>query len=293
MRTIAVSHKACHDGLAGAWVARQFDKNIEVFFSSRQHEWRELLTINAGDFVYFIDFTPQPADLEALIGRSVECLILDHHETDLLDMQAFDATNKTNLMQFCKFDMNNAGCMVAWNHFFPGKTPPKMLEYVAVADLWKWRGPEDYAAVQYIRTLLDPDASIDEFDALLQKFNEETAINLGSVVYNRVIKDAKHTAKHFCLMDFDGTEVAAVNASLYQSEVGHELTSKSPSGIGVVYNFVPEKNYVRFSVRGNGSNTLAKKYKGGGHPQAAGFTLSIEQFNKYLATAKKNAIMEA
>jgi oligoribonuclease NrnB/cAMP/cGMP phosphodiesterase (DHH superfamily) len=292
MKTIVVSHKACHDGLAGAWVARQYDKNVEIFFSSRQHEWREKLVINSGDFVFFIDFTPQPYDLESLIGRSVKCLILDHHETDLLDMQAYDSKNKTSLMQFCKFDMNNAGCMVAWNHFFPKKIPPKILEYVAVADLWKWRGQKDHAVVQYIRTILDPDASIDEFNDLLQNFDEDSAAAIGDVVYRRVLKDSKHTAKHFCIMNFDDVEVAAVNASLYQSEVGHELTSKSPSGIGVVYNFVPEKNYVRFSVRGEGSNTFAKKYNGGGHPQAAGFTLPIEQFNKYLATAKKNAIME-
>lgn len=293
MRKIVVSHKACHDGLAGAWVAKQYDKNMEVFFSSRRHEWKHLLDIQTGDFVYFIDFSPRPKDLEELIGRSVECLVLDHHETDVLDFRDYDQSYGTSLMQYCGFDMNNAGCIVAWNHFFPGKTYPKLLEYIAIADLWKWRGPKDHAVVQYIRTILDPDSSIEEFDALLNSFDEDLAAQLGAVVYNRVQKEAKYMAKKFCIMDFDGTEVAAVNASLYHSEVGHELTEKSPSGIGVVYNFAPEKGFVKFSVRGDGANKLAKRYGGGGHPQAAGFDLTLAQFNKYLVTAKNDAIMEA
>jgi nanoRNase/pAp phosphatase (c-di-AMP/oligoRNAs hydrolase) len=44
---------------------------------------------------------------------------------------------------------------------------------------------------------------------------------------------------------------------------------------------------------GNYAQKLAETYKGGGHPLASGFYMTLDQFDKYLKTAKKNATMEA
>ena len=294
MQKYAVCHKQCHDGLGGAWVAKTHDPNINIFFTSRKDEWKELLSphLEGGSFVYFIDYAPSPADLEDLQRRSIDFKILDHHKTDFDRITAYDRLHGTSLMSFCFYDMKKAGCQVAWDYFFPGQTLPKMLEYIAVADLYTWRGPADHAVVQYIRTILEPDASIAHFSALLENFNEQEALSLGGVVYRRICKDVEFVAKKACLMDFDGTEVLAVNSAHYHSEIGHELSLSSPSGIGVIYTFSPANDGVKLSLRGPGSSLLAEKYQGGGHPLAAGCYMTIDQFQKYLKTARKNSKTE-
>lgn len=300
MKTYVVSHGPCHDGLAGAWVAKKFDPSYEVFFTSRQNEWKEELgpLLQSGDFVFFIDYTPNPSDLEDFQKRSIDFMVLDHHETDFRLVTNYDKKNEGNLMSFCKYDLTIAGCQVAWNHFFPNQPLPNMLKYIAIADIYAWgEGEWDHAIVQYIRTILEPDATIEEFDMLLNSFNEEAFYDVGKWIYRRICKEVDYMAKKAYLMDFDGVEVLGVNSSLFHSEVGHELAIKSPSGLGVVYTYNPTHNSVKLSVRGSGSksdaNLFAEKYKGGGHPMAAGFYMTIDQFDKYLKTAKKNATMEA
>lgn len=293
MNKYAICHSPCHDGLASAWVAKQFDPTIEIFHSSRKHEWREKLAPKSGDMVYFIDICPEAKDLENFQKRSVDFLVLDHHETDMLAITKYDTKNKSDLLSLCKFDMKNAGCIVAWHHFFHDEPIPKMLEYIAIADMWGWRDDNDHAAIQYIRTELEPDASVEEFDALISSFDENAAIALGGMVYKRICKEVSYSAKHGHLMSFDGTEVLAVNTSLFHSEIGHELSLNSPSKIGVIYTYSPANDGVKLSFRGEGANRLAEKYGGGGHPQAAGCYMTLDQFDKYLKTSRKNVIMEA
>lgn len=295
MKKYAICHKQCHDGLGGAWVAKQFDSDINIFYTSRRDEWREILgpQIESGDFVYFIDYAPTPADLEDFQRRSIDFKVLDHHATDFNRIKAHDVLHQTNLMSFCVYDMKKAGCEIAWDYFFHGEPLPKMLEYIAVADLYTWRSPEDHAVVQYIRTILEPDASLEDFNGLLKTFSVETAEGIGGMIYKRICKDVDFVAKKACIMEFDGTEVLAVNSAHYHSEIGHELSLNSGNGLGVIYTYSPANDGVKVSVRGPGANTFAEKYGGGGHPQAAGCYFTIEQFDKYLKTARKNVIMEA
>lgn len=303
MKTYVVSHKACHDGLAGAWVAKKFDASYEVFFTSRKNEWRDdlLPLLQAGDFVYFIDYTPDPADLERLLRTSIDFQVLDHHETDQRLVINYDKRHDGNLMSFCKYDLSIAGCQVAWNHFFPGQMLPDMLEYISIADIYAWDKDEDpdwnHSVVQYIRTVMEPDASIEQFDQLLRDFDRAKAYTMGKMVYQRICKEVDFISKKGYLMDFDGVEVLAVNSSVYHSEIGHELAKQSPTGLGLIYTYNPVYDGVKISVRGNDTsnpraNKFAENYLGGGHPNAAGFYMTIDQFDKYLKTAKKNATME-
>ena len=300
MKDWVISHALCHDGLAGAWVANRFNPEFEIYFTSRKNEWKEEIGsfIQPNDFVYFIDYTPDPADLEDFQKRSIEFLVLDHHETDFRNVTNYDKRHGSNLLSFCKYDLKNAGCVVAWNHFFPDQKLPLMLKYVAIADIYAWGDGEwDHAVVQYIRNIIDPDASIAEFDSLLKDFNEDYAYAEGKNVYRRICKEVDFMASRAYLMNFDGVEVLGINSSLYHSEVGHEIAIKSPTGLGVVYTYSPVYDSVKISVRGSGqgqsANLFAENYGGGGHPLAAGFSMTIDQFDKYLKTAKKNAKMEA
>ncbi len=283
-----ISHGGCDDGLAGAWVGHKALPDASIIFTSRKHGWKDKLTVSAGDIVYFIDFCPYPIDMLNFINSGVECIVLDHHESDLNKIKEFDGKNNTNLMSSCFFDLTKAGCLVAWDYFFKDQIPPKLLEYISIADTWKWRGDKDHAIIQYFRTILDSgDTSIEEFDGVLNSFDEEKYYMLGMALHKRVKKDAISIARKYCIMDFDGTKVAAVNGTLYNSEIGHELSLVSPCGIGVVYTIIPESDTVKISARGIGANKFCEKYNGGGHPEAAGAYFNLNQFNKYLTTATK------
>jgi len=294
MKRYAVCHKQCHDGLAGAWVAKKYIPDVNVFFTSRKDEWKELLNpqILEGDFVYFIDYAPSPSDLEDLQKRNVGFQVLDHHATDFNRIQTYDSMNNTNLLLFCKYDMQKAGCQVAWDYFEKSEPLPKLLEYIAIADIYAWRSDLDHFVVQYIRTIMEPDATVEDFDRFKNSFNEIESQKLGEIIYKRITKDVHFVAKRANLMDFDETTVLAVNSAHYHSEIGHELTLGSPSGLGIVYTYFPANDGVKLSVRGTGANAFCEKFDGGGHPQAAGCYMTIEQFSKYLKTARKNTGME-
>lgn len=77
------------------------------------------------------------------------------------------------------------------------------------------------------------------------------------------------------LINFDKYKVYAVNASsIFSSELGHKLAEKSKDKFSIVYYF--ENDKLKISLRGDNKidlSELAKKYGGGGHFNAAGFSI--------------------
>lgn len=83
-----------------------------------------------------------------------------------------------------------------------------------------------------------------------------------------------------------GTKGYAVNANnLFSSELGSKLCRLDDEHkYAITFAFV-EKNRVKCSIRSTDDydcSVIAKHFGGGGHPQASGFSLTFEQFQKYI-----------
>lgn len=82
------------------------------------------------------------------------------------------------------------------------------------------------------------------------------------------------------------TKGYAVNANnLFSSELGSKLCRLDDEHkYAITFAFV-EKNRVKCSIRSTDDldcSLIAKHFGGGGHPQASGFNLTFEQFQKYI-----------
>ena len=77
-------------------------------------------------------------------------------------------------------------------------------------------------------------------------------------------------------VEFEGYKTLAVNSPIWQSQIGHILSKKMPP-IGIIW--YQNEREVKVSLRSDGTvdvSELAKKYGGGGHKAASGFTIPFK-----------------
>jgi oligoribonuclease NrnB/cAMP/cGMP phosphodiesterase (DHH superfamily) len=284
-------HKNCHDGLAAAWVLKQqYPDAIFVPTIYQPADWLKYMDkITADDTVFFVDFCPKPEELDALIGKAKHVEVLDHHKTSI-DAILFYRDYKNTLIDHCSFKEDKSGAVIAWERFNPGKEAPELLKWIGMIDLWKMQNDEDWAVMQYIRTVLPMGATIEDFDKMVRWFNLEDAKKMGGMVHQRVKKDCDAALKSsytITLIAPNGQEfeVVGVNALMMQSEIGNHITEKTGK-TACVFFINPAKGIAKVSFRGKGSREVATAFGGGGHDNAAACVLPIEDWLKQLKTAK-------
>jgi len=293
MKNICVSHKYCYDGLASAWVFEEYFKldrgrttSDDVIFTTRNNEWEEthLLELIENKFdieaIYFIDYCPTENALDALNSNNIDFKIIDHH-----------ADAKANLIKWgyedkLTYDSEHSGCVLAWRYFFGNTRPimPLVFSYIEKQDLWKMTRQEDQFIAEYLQFKLHK-YETSEISHLLLIFDLSEARTIGSTLWFKKKNEIDFVTRKAALVDFDGKEILAVNSNTNRSEIGHVLSEKSPTGLGLVYS-ITAYNSVHVSVRGKGANSFCKDFGGGGHEEASGFSMELKKFMSYLESAK-------
>ena len=151
MMPLIIYHGHCYDGFSAAWVAQKY---------FNEHE--ELLEQDAGGAIRGVDFhaaayETEPPDVKGkdvfildfsyprktLIKINLEAkslLVLDHHMRAEINLKGLD---------FCVFDMKRSGAGMTWDHFFPGKPRPLMLNRIEDRDLWVFKFDDTKPAQAY------------------------------------------------------------------------------------------------------------------------------------------------
>ena len=165
--------------------------------------------------------------------------------------------------------------MLAWQHFHPGEPAPDLLLYVEDQDLWSWKLPsseEVNAAIgSYPR-------DFDSWEVLSARPAAELADEGTHILRaNRIEVEAAIQGAHPVRL---GSERAdAVNSRQLRAPIGHELAKRAAFGRawGVVYRI--NANRVDASIYSIGDldvAVVAQRYGGGGHRNAAGFTVPVK-----------------
>jgi oligoribonuclease NrnB/cAMP/cGMP phosphodiesterase (DHH superfamily) len=252
------------------------------------HEWKTELSLNKGDEVLFTDFCPNPEDLWGLYENGIKFAVLDHHITAVNNLDKYweKEPQKANIVRsMCKFDMNKCGATLTWDFFnqLPGAIPrPQILEFIEIADLWKWeKNPDSVYINQYVRSVTKI-GSWHDMAVLLDGFDYAKALEAGKLLRSRLMDDVENIVDNSSVCTMFGMNVRVVNsghgASI--SEVGNELARLSPDGVGLVYNILG--NRIKISTRGLPGTTrareLAEKFGGGGHNEASGAYVKMDEF---------------
>lgn len=260
---VVVYHGDCPDGFSGAWaVWKKFGSRARYVGASDRVNPPTGLDKKE---VYFIDWV-YPLSTTLRLKRRVKKLVaIDHHIT-------VEAATKT--ADVWRYDINHSAAVLAWKYFHPKKPLPKLFRYIEDYDLWRFRLPNTKEVGAFLDlvpfgfrdwsrvvTKVEQEASrrkVIEFGRSIRKYQEKMVVE---------VADNAHQVL------FEGHKVFAVNAPVLHSDLGHYIATKHPP-FAIVW-WEKKDRSIRVSLRSIGFDVerIARKYGGGGHKTAAGFSL--------------------
>jgi len=328
MSIVVVYHKDCKDGFGAALVAwKKFGgdgRYIPVSYGTEQDSFVDDMAKSAepppGE-LYVLDFSFNTDHLRRLAKVFRKITILDHHDTarkELMEERKIDEQRGANVWAVNRqiedlgnvsldFDMDRAGCQLAWDHFFqPFQTinreisRPEFINYLGWRDLW-WHKRRDaykkYAdVIEALHLYLDTiPFSFQSWAKFCDQPQDAISKGMPIVAYQKQLlrKAAANCVE--CVVNWrrNGATVAhqvgLVNAPHFMAsdlaEIVYQRTDADAYKMVAIW-CTGKDGDVAVSVRSLERpgdihcGEFAKLYGGGGHPGAAGFAISLEQLTR-------------
>jgi oligoribonuclease NrnB/cAMP/cGMP phosphodiesterase (DHH superfamily) len=257
---LVIYHKDCTDGFGAAYSAWKFLGSKAQYVAAKHGDPPPDV---AEKSVAILDFSYSNNVVKEMIEKSKDLIIIDHHKSAMVELHDISNTH---------FDMNHSGARLAWDFFHPGKEAPKFIDYIEDRDLWKWElaySKEFSAAFDMVPF------EFEEFEKYEDDSVFDDAVKRGSYIlaYSKtVVKKVCEKAVH---RKFEGADVMVVNASHWMSEIGGRLSPDCD--FAMIWFYDHEDRNIKVSLRSFHDTVdvseIAKRFSGGGHKQAAGFTL--------------------
>jgi uncharacterized protein len=281
-QTIAIYHKDCVDGTTSAAVLLKKFPGAKTFPLGHGFEEHELTPIldeaEPGDEIYTVDCG---LGAKEFLAKGYKVTILDHHAGAKEEFSALAAENKH--LTFI-FDNDKSGASLAWAHFFPENPVPEVIKLVEDGDLWKQKyGSVTKDVTNYLFMLVNkPEEIISYFDGSLDDIKK-----LGSVITKYLELRIDHAVKSTEPVDVDinGHKVPFYNITGDKSAAGNLLAVERSKTVGL---FSIDGQKLKISFRSLNEYApsaldLAKALGGGGHRNASGASMSLEDFVKRIS----------
>jgi oligoribonuclease NrnB/cAMP/cGMP phosphodiesterase (DHH superfamily) len=278
VRRVCFYHAGCPDGFGAAWaVWKAWGEAGE--YRARGHDDAVRAQELVGDLVVFADNAPGNGALRELGERAGQVIVLDHHVTALERFRSEPdlADALASRGHLVRFDLQRSGAVLAWQHFHPGRELPPLLAYVQDQDLWRWELPDSDAV----------NAAIYSFPRRFEAWSALAETPLAQLVAEgRSIARAQRVEVERSLqgahaVTIGGLRLEAVNAPFHRALIGHELALRAAHGTpaGAVYRITGRR--VDCSLYSTGEfdvASIAARYGGGGHRNAAGFHVPLQDW---------------
>lgn len=273
MKPIVLYHAGCADGFTAAWAAwRAFQGEVECVAVQHGSPPPDV----TGRDVLVLDFSYARETLLAMKDAATSLRVLDHHASAERALAGLD---------FCVFDMQRSGAGIAWDVLAAprlGARRPKLVDYVEDRDLWRFKMPlakEISAALGTYAFDFEGWSALAE--TLEQGSGRQAIASVGEgilryqAIYHRAMLERVRTITHP-----NGLAVALVNAPGFgASDLLHAVLEAKDRGWSAPFVIgwsVLADGRTSVSLRGDGTYDLGKLaglYDGGGHRNAAGFTV--------------------
>lgn len=312
MNTICIYHGNCADGFTAAWaVWKRFGDSIEYFAGFHGDEPPNV----KGKRVILVDFSYPEATLRHMAQYAKSILVLDHHKSaqEALswvpnavvndakidpwmhhigdDGAVLENQGHPNIVAW--FDMEKSGAHLAWEFFHQRKPVPELVKHVEDRDLWRFKlyGTREIQSVVFSHPY-----TFDAWEGLAKSCQTEdrrvAMIKEGQAIERKHFKDIDELVKATRRTMVIGGETVWVANLPYTlaSDACHQMCKEPmyPACSGeysidackpafaACYYDSPKGRF--FSLRSIGDfdvQEIAKKYGGGGHKNAAGFSMPI------------------
>ena len=278
MKRVLFYHASCPDGFGAAWaVQRAWGPGAR--YVARGHEDRVDPGSVEGQLVVFADIAPREDELRELAEVAAQVVVLDHH-VSARDRLTGDPSLENLLAaggHELHCDLGHSGAILAWRYFHPREPDPELLRYVEDQDLWHFDLPHseqvNAAIGSHPMTFEAWDELADRGAAQLAQ-EGEPIVRLDRVEVERALRTAHPVA-------LAGRRIEGVNAQRSRSAIGHALAKRAAYGPswGLVYRLSGRRvDASLYSLGDLDVAKLAERFGGGGHRNAAGFHLALEEW---------------
>lgn len=296
-KVVCVYHANCMDGFGAAWAVRTAVQGAE-FLPGDYGDPVPALTPD--DQLIIVDFSYDPKVLIALAESGVDVLLLDHHKSAREDWEKV-VTLDTTLLGYeyrtkklrVVFSDKHSGAVLAWKWFRPATPVPGMLRYIEDRDLWKWALPASKQINKYMNLVDKTFSAFNNLDRMFDKpptadadHVSEKMIVMASMGQALVINDNKlietiikdSYSEHLIYNPYEQPVlVGEINcpAPLASDACNLLLNLKPDIGIAMAVRFQKDEMYVSARSRPDGPDVseLARLFGGGGHKNAAGYSI--------------------
>ena len=267
--SLVLYHAACADGFCAAWVWRTFFCR-DAEFHAIQYGDDICPGEVAGRDVAILDFSFKRDVLLELKAEARSLLVLDHHVTAQEELKGLD---------FCVFDMNKSGARLTWDYICGQRghdadvDRPFLVDYTEDRDLWRFSLPDSDLVTEALRSYPRTFVYWDQLHASgldLLRRDGTALVRMRDLTVDRAVRRFLLNPT-FC--EIGGHRVPTVNATYFISEIAHGLAMNNP--FAACFFVVSPTRYV-YSLRsredGLDVSEIARRYGGGGHVHAAGFS---------------------
>lgn len=260
-------HAHCTDGTGSRYAAwRKFGsaaKYIAVAYG------KPMPVMEPNSEVYIIDFSYPRAVLEGLKAVHKSIMVLDHHKTAEEDLRGLD---------YCLFDMNRSGCVIAWEYFHPNTTIPPLLLDIQDRDLWRFERPNSKAIHAGLQLLK---GSLIEWDRAARGIGAyQELVEHGTLLLKSQDAAVKSAVDHKTgVISLFGHRCGITNSNDLSSEIGNGICTSPVLNVDFALIYcITNENKVLFSLRSIGEfdvSAIAQRWGGGGHRNSAGATTGL------------------
>jgi oligoribonuclease NrnB/cAMP/cGMP phosphodiesterase (DHH superfamily) len=226
----------------------------------------------------FVDFSLKRDDMIKKSGHAASITVLDHHKTAEENLK--DIEPELECASEIIFDMNRAGCEIAWDYFMDSnKIKPMVLEHIADRDLWLFKHNN---TKEISLSVFSYEYTFENWDYLMNESNYAELVMGGEAIERKHMKDVKELFSNSLIWrDIKvGNKTHVVPTFnvpyFYSSELGHyamnTLSGYVPFSLCW---YMDNEGKYKYSLRSLDTredvSEIAKSFGGGGHRNAAGF----------------------
>lgn len=231
--------------------------------------------IEKDEKVYIVDFSLKPNVMNKLLEITETIIWIDHHKTAI----EYEPLYNKDIHGYRNgIEKGPSGCELTWRHIFPGQEMPRAVQLVGDRDSWRWEFGDETKHFNLGLEIQDTSPCSDVWVTLIEEGN---TIRGEGFLYH-VINDGKTCLAfrdNFCKdyiksygweIIFEGHKCFACGIYRFGSEKFGDLIDKYD--ICLSFEYLGSNWIVGLYSKTVDVSRIAKKYGGGGHVGAAGFT---------------------
>lgn len=296
-KPLVIYHKNCDDGFGAAFAAWKAMGDAADYQPLEHGEDISQIDFDQRE-VFVLDFCFSPDVMAQLLPRVLRIGVVDHHKSALEAWeQHLGVKAKDGMLQHQDgrltlfFDLSKSGAYLSWQYFH-AKTPvPRMIAHISDGDLWTFEMKGTREFYVYLRSQGRSFAGWDKLCTAMQdQAKAQNVVDTGRRIggfYTQQLDSIINAGRDVAIdmADAAGNRARglAVNATkLFASELGNMLAAKSGT-FALVWETDGVTAFCSLrSVAGFDCIPFAKAKGGGGHPQACGFQVPLDQLTAAL-----------